>query len=119
MGCEHVEMAKTILPVSIQVNITQHRPPPPTFARALNLWEMGIECPVFIEPEKGDLSLVAQTIKNPSVMQETQARSLGREDPLEKGLATHSYSCLEIRMDRGAWRAIVHAAVKSWTQLSN
>ena len=119
MGCEHVEMAKTILPVSIQVNITQHRPPPPTFARALNLWEMGIECPVFIEPEKGDLSLVAQTIKNPSVMQETQARSLGWEDPLEKGMATHSYSCLEIRMDRGAWRAIVHAAVKSWTQLSN
>ena len=28
--------------------------PPPTFARALNPWEMGIECPVFIEPEKGD-----------------------------------------------------------------
>ena len=29
-------------------------------------------------------------IKNPPVMQETWVRSLGREDPLEKGMATHS-----------------------------
>ena len=58
------------------------------------------------------LSLVAQTMKNPSVMQETQAHSLGWEDPLEKGMANHSYSCLEIRMYRGAWWATVHAAVK-------
>ena len=35
-------------------------------------------------------SLVAQTVKNLSAMQETQVRSLGREDPLEKGMATHS-----------------------------
>ena len=34
-------------------------------------------------------SLVAQTVKNLSAMQETQVRSLGREDPLEKGMATH------------------------------
>ena len=33
--------------------------------------------------------LVAQTVKNLRVMQETQVRSLGREDPLEKGKATH------------------------------
>ena len=33
-------------------------------------------------------SLVAQTIKNPPAMQETQVRSLGWEDPLEKGIAT-------------------------------
>ena len=35
-------------------------------------------------------SLVAQTIKNLPAMQETQLQSLGREDPLEKGMATHS-----------------------------
>ena len=35
-------------------------------------------------------SLVAQTVKNPSAMQEAQVRSLGQEDPLEKGMATHS-----------------------------
>ena len=35
-------------------------------------------------------SLVAQTVKNPSAMQETQVRSLSWEDPLEKGMATHS-----------------------------
>ena len=32
--------------------------------------------------------LVAQTVKNLPVVQETQVRSLGREDPLEKGMAT-------------------------------
>ena len=35
-------------------------------------------------------SLVAQTVKNLPVMQETQVRSLGLEDPLGKGMATHS-----------------------------
>ena len=35
-------------------------------------------------------SLVAQGVKNLPVMQETQVRSLGWEDPLEKGMATHS-----------------------------
>ena len=34
-------------------------------------------------------SLVAQTVKNLPAMQETQVQSLG-EDPLEKGMATHS-----------------------------
>ena len=29
-------------------------------------------------------------VKNPPAMQETQVRSLGWEDPLEKGMATHS-----------------------------
>ena len=33
---------------------------------------------------------MAQTIKNPSAMWETWVRSLGWEDPLEKGMATHS-----------------------------
>ena len=35
-------------------------------------------------------SLVAQMVKNLPAMQETQVLSLGREDPLEKGMATHS-----------------------------
>ena len=35
-------------------------------------------------------SLVTQTVKNLPTMQETRVPSLGREDPLEKGMATHS-----------------------------
>ena len=39
---------------------------------------------------KGELaSLVAQMVKNLPAMQETQVRSLGWEDPLEKEMATH------------------------------
>ena len=37
----------------------------------------------------GWASLVAQMVKNLPIMQETQVRSLGQEDQLEKGLATH------------------------------
>ena len=33
---------------------------------------------------------MAQMVKNPPAMQETQVRSLGWEDPLEKKMATHS-----------------------------
>ena len=33
---------------------------------------------------------MAETIKNPPAMQETWVQSLGQEDPLEKGMATHS-----------------------------
>ena len=35
-------------------------------------------------------SLVAQTVKNLPAMQETWVLSLGQEDPLEKGMTTHS-----------------------------
>ena len=35
-------------------------------------------------------SLVAQLVKNPLAMQETWIRSLGWEDPLEKGMVMHS-----------------------------
>ena len=41
-------------------------------------------------PKRAWASLVAQTVKNPPEMQETQVRSLGGEDPLEEGIATHS-----------------------------
>ena len=36
------------------------------------------------------VSIVAQMVKNLLAMQETQVRSLGWEDPLDKGMATHS-----------------------------
>ena len=36
------------------------------------------------------VSLVAQRVKNPPAMQETWVRFPGWEDPLEKGMATHS-----------------------------
>ena len=35
-------------------------------------------------------SLVAQMVKNPPTMQETQVQTLGQEDPLEKEIITHS-----------------------------
>ena len=60
-------------------------------------------------------AFVAQTIKNLPAMEETQVRSLGLEDPLEKGIATNS----SILAWRGAWRAIVHRVAKSQTQLSD
>ncbi|CAI9165373.1 unnamed protein product [Rangifer tarandus platyrhynchus] len=36
------------------------------------------------------VSLIGQLVKNPPAMQETWVRSLGWEDPLKKGKATHS-----------------------------
>ena len=47
-------------------------------------------------------------------MKETQIQSLGREDPLEKEMATQ-YSCLENSMDRGAGQATVHGVAESDT----
>ena len=42
------------------------------------------------------------------------AQSLGREDPLEEGMATHSsVLAWRITMDRGAWRATVHGVKES------
>ena len=38
----------------------------------------------------GISSLVAQMVKNPPAMQEIWVQSLRQEDPLEKGMATHS-----------------------------
>ena len=42
--------------------------------------------------EEKRASLVAQTVKNPPAMQEIWVWFLGLEDPLEKGMATHSSS---------------------------
>ena len=63
---------------------------------------------------------MAQMVKKPLAMRGTWAHSLGWEDPLEKGMVTHS-SVLAWRtpMDRGAWEATVHGVAKSRTQVSN
>jgi len=45
-------------------------------------------------------SLVAQTVKNLAAMQDTWVRSLGWEDPLEEGMATH-FSILASGESRG------------------
>ena len=66
-------------------------------------------------------SLVAQIVKNLPAVQETWVQSLGREDPLEKGMATHS-SILAWRLpqtEQPGWRATVHEVTKSWTRLSD
>ena len=53
-------------------------------------------------------------VKNSPVVQETQVQPLGREDPLEEGMATHSsILAWRIPMDRGAWRATVHGVTES------
>ena len=60
----------------------------------------------------------AQLVKNPSAMQEIPVQFLSQEDPLEKGMATHS-SILAWRIptERGAWRTTVYGVAKSWTPL--
>ena len=49
------------------------------------VWVLG---PVFYVRHRA--SLVAQMVKNPAVVQEAQVQSLGQEDALEKGMATHA-----------------------------
>ena len=59
-------------------------------------------------------SLVAQLVKNLSAIQETWVRSLGWEDPLEKGKAT------TLLFWPGEFhRLYIHRVAKSWTRLSD
>ena len=52
---------------------------------------------------------MTQMVKNPPAMQEPRGQSLGWEDPLEEGMATHSsIFAWIIPIERGAWQAIVH-----------
>ena len=69
--------------------------------------------------------MVTQMVKNLPAMQDTQAQSLGWEDPLEKGMVTHSgilarrIPWTEEPMDRGAWQATVHRVANSQRRLSD
>ena len=56
---------------------------------------------------QGTLNLMSQLVKNLSAVRETWVPSLGWEDPLKKGKATHSSTL--------AWRILT----KSWIRLSN
>ena len=59
-------------------------------------------------------------VMKPPAMPETWVQSLGWEDALEEGIATHSsILAWRIPMDRGTWWAIVHEVAKSQTQLSD
>ena len=57
-----------------------------------------------MDPYQWASSLVPQMVKNLPGIWETWARSLGWEDPLEEGKATHSsILARRVPMDRGAW----------------
>ena len=62
------------------------------------------------------VSLVAQTVNNLPAVWETWVQSMGWEDPLEAGMATHSNILVwRIPMNRGAWWATVRGATKGQT----
>ena len=63
-------------------------------------------------------SLVAQLVKNPPAMQETWVRSLGWEDPLEKGKATYS-SILAWRIPWTVYSPWGHKELDTIEQLSH
>ena len=59
-------------------------------------------------------------VKNQPATRKTWIRSLGHEDPLEEGMATHSsILAWRIPVDKGAWRAAVDGVTKSQTRLSD
>ena len=68
---------------------------------------------------------MAQTGKRLSTVRETWVPSLGWEDPLEKEMATHSSTLInmgklwEIVEDRGGWCAAVYWVTKSQTQFGD
>ena len=60
--------------------------------------------------------MVVQVVKDPPALWETWVPSLGWEDPLQEGMATHcSILAWRTPMARGAWWARVHGAAKSQT----
>ena len=73
-----------------------------------------VDC--FFDHKLWGASLVAQLVKNLPAMQETWVRSLGWEDPLEKGKATHS-SILAWRIPR-AVQSMGHRESDKTEQLS-
>ena len=81
----------------------------------------------------GRVSLMSQMVMNPPATQETQVRSVGREDPLEKEMATHSsilawripwteepggLQSMESQRVRHNWATNTFTSIrKAWTQL--
>ena len=62
------------------------------------------------------VSFVAQLVKNLPTMWETWVHSLGWEDTLKEGMATHlSILAWRITMDSRAGPAAVHGVAKNWT----
>ena len=59
---------------------------------------------------------MAKTVKNLSAMQEMQVQSLGQEDSLEEGMATHSiFLAWRIPWTEESGRSLVHRVTQSWT----
>ena len=56
---------------------------------------------------------MAQMVKNPPAMQESQARCLSQEAPLETEWQATPVFLPGKSMDRGAWQAIVHRVTAS------
>ena len=74
---------------------------------------------IFIEFAESGASLVAHTVKNLPAMREIDP-TLGWEDPLEEGMATHSSMLAwSISVDSRAWWATFCGVAKSQTRLSN
>ena len=90
------QISRSVVSDSLRPHESQHaRRPCPSPTPGV-VWQYGVastkssmEAPQK-QPEKGCLSLVAQVVKNPPAMWETWVWSLGREDPLEEAMATHS-----------------------------
>ena len=59
--------------------------------------------------------LVAQVVKNLQPRQEMQARSLGQEDPLEEGMATHSVS---LPGESHGQRSLSGCSPRGWKELN-
>jgi len=64
---------------------------------------------------------IQKTVKNLPAVLEISVWSLGWEDLLEEGMATHSriLAWRRIPMDRGTWWVTVPGVAKSWTRPSD
>ena len=80
--------------------------------------------PVLLKHPLWGASLVPQTVKNLPAVQETQVWSLGQEDPLEKGIATHSSSFHSVcplmdedksLMETSWWEGLTVGKTGSWS----
>ena len=83
----------------------------------LAIWTLGLL--VFRVAWYSRASLVAQRVKSLPAMQETQAQSLGWEDRLEVGIATHSVFLPGESHGQRSLAATAHGVTKSQTWLSS